>query len=459
MRNKNSKPINSKSLKGLKRSLFSALCLAASTLVQAEDLLQTYEIAYCNDPTLEVAKQTQRSAREALPQAVAQFLPVINATGNHTLYHVPQSSFSPPPGTTFVNQYGATLTQPIYHFEHWARHAQASESVLAANYTYAAAEQDLMIRTSERYFAVLRALDNLRFLKAQRQAFERFVYQTEQRYKVGLIAITDVQIARARRDNALSQEIAAENTVYDEKEKLREITCKKIDQLSALKEDLPIAAPEGDTEQWVAKTLAQNLELKAACYTANAAKANIKIQRAGHLPSVDLVAQYNKVTPQNNPITTQVNDNSIGLQVTLPIFNGGGTSSRVRQSMYDYLKSDGEYERTHRQAKSNARQYYQGVLTQVEKVTALKQAVVSNQSALKATEESFNVGTRTIVDVLNAQSDLIQAENDLVNAKYDYILETLRLKQTAGMLCPLDLERINTWLKKSNADPSDPCPT
>ncbi len=437
--------------------LFSCLCIAfglfLSPPLHAEDLLTVYQLGYCNDPVLRIAKETFLAAREALPQARAQFLPVVKASATHaefTIGGIP--GFLVNPGNTiptnesfFSNVYNISLTQPVYNFGFWAQWAQANETVKAANLTYAAAEQDLILRSAERYFNVLKTQDNLTYATAQKTAFKKLLEQSEERYKAGLITITDVEIARARLDNAVSQEIAAETNLENEKVRLRELTCVTIRDFSILKNQLPLLAPDCTMEEWVSKALAQNLELQAACFTSIAAKADIKIKQSDHLPTVNIVSDFFYADPaptSSNRFATS----EVGLRVNVPIFSGGGTSSKVRQSVHNYLKADSDHERLVRVTDSNTRQAFLNIHTNIDQVTALTQAVTSNEGALKATTESFNNGTRTIVDVLNSETDLIRAKTDLANAKYNYILETLRLKKAAGMLCPEDLAHINTWL-------------
>jgi len=432
------------------------LSMATASIAYAENLLCVYELALMNDPTLEAAKETQKSLREALPQSQAQFLPTIaaNATYAYNTNSVPSTIYNRD-GSVLKsnvknfesNVYTVTLRQPVYHFEHWARFSQACDTVKAARFNYYAAEQDLMLRTAERYFAVLQAEDALTFAKAQRKAFSRFLDQSEQRFKVGLIAITDVQIARARHDNAYSQEIAAEAGLANRKESLREIVCVKIDTLAPLRDTISLSRPAPlDVEEWVCKSIAQNLELRAARHIAGAAKADIQVQRAGHFPTVDVTGQYGN-NALSTPSSPKGTNSSIGVQLNLPIFSGGAVTSKTRQSMHNYLKADSEYEIRYRTVESLTRQSYRNILSEIEQVHALEKAVISNRSALKATEDSFNVGTRTIVDVLNAQSDLIKAQQDLAMARYSYILDSLRLKKAAGILCPSDLQHINAWLK------------
>ncbi len=427
------------------------ICL--STATYANDLLAVYRLAQTNDPTLQSAKEAHLASIEALPQARAQFFPSIQAVTSHTAYDNGGNNATsiPPGGVTraHYNQssYGLNLTQPVFYYQEWVQLSKASNQVKQANANYAAAEQDLIVRAVQRYFGVLKAFDALKFAKAQRKAFAKFLEQTEQRYKVGLIAITDVQIAKAQHDNAYAQEISAENDLANQKEILREITGKEIDRYSFLRDELTLKAPEPQNlETWVLQALDQNLSLQAIEFQVKSAHDDIKIAQTGHLPTLDVSSSINRVT--STPYTTSTNNANLGLQVTLPIFSGGAVSSKTRQAVHTYAKSQKDRETLHRQTESNTRQSYRNVLTQISQADALKQAIVSNKSALEATEASFNVGTRTIVDVLNAQSSLIQAEQNYAFARYDYILQSISLKQAAGTLNPEDIQHINAWLTK-----------
>lgn len=430
------------------KPLFILCGILLSSSVLAEDLSAVFDLAQANDPTFQASRQTQLAEQEAKPQAQADFFPVLSATSQHTAYHNTNNSQGNAASNRInYNQsnYGLTLSQPIFYYQQWVNLSKASNQVKAANATFAAAEQDLIVRTVESYFNVLKAFDALKFAKAQQKAFAKFYEQTEERYKVGLIAITDVQIAKAKHDNAYAQVISAENELSDQKEKLAEITGQPIKQFSSLRKKLKLIPPEpADMTKWVETALDQNFSLQAAQYTSDAAKAEVRIQQGGHMPTVNINGNVNRQT--STPFSAKGTTSNIGLQVTMPIFSGGSITSKTRQAMHLYEKNQRDVETLHRQVKSNTRQAYRGVLTQISQAKALKQAIVSNASALEATEASFTVGTRTIVDVLDSQTNLIQAEQDYANARYDYILQTLRLKQAAGTLCPEDIKHINSWL-------------
>jgi len=410
----------------------------------AKDLLNVFQLAYANDPILQAAKKSQLASIEALPQARASFLPTLGAQATHSAYHT-----NIPRTTPHYNQsnYTLSINQPVFYYQQWVGLNQAEQQVKQANADYAAAEQDLMVRATQYYFDVLKAFDALKFAKANRAAVSKFLDQTKQRYKVGLIAITDVQVAQAQHDSAYAQEIAAENDLANKKETLREITGEPIETYAFLRQELLLKSPDPlNSEEWVNKALAQNLKLQSKQFSVNGARSEIKIQQAGHLPTLNINSNIARANSEPLSETPGGRSSVVGLQVSMPILSGGSVRSKTRQAVYSYEQSKKEYETLHRQTESKTRQAYRGVLTQISQAAALKQAIVSNQSALEATEAAFNVGSRTIVDVLTSQTNLIQAQQNYANARYDYILQSIQLKQAAGTLAPDDIHHINTWL-------------
>lgn len=427
------------------------LLFGTSLSVQAQNLLEVYALASQQDPVLQSAKQEQLVVLEALPQARAQFLPTVQATANHSGIHnatAKANGLQSPlmNGGYSQNTCGLSLTQPIFYYQQWVQFAKASKQVKAAHASYAAAEQDLIVRSVNHYFNVLKAFDTLKFKQAQRLAFEKFLEQTQQRYSVGLIAITDVQIAKAQRDSAYAEEIAAQNSVENQKEQLREITAQPVHQLSALKKNIPLTSPEPTAlKAWVQLALEQNFSLQSLRYQNEARRADIQLSKAGHLPALNLNGTTTRTS--NTPLLPRNTNSIIGLQVTIPLFSGGLVKSQTKQAVHLYEKNQSDLDRLYKQIESQTRQNYRNVITQISQASALQQAIVSNRSALKATEASFNVGARTIVDVLNAHSNLIKAEQDYANARYDYLIQSVQLKQAAGILSPLDIIEINALLQ------------
>ena len=438
-------------MKRIKRFIFILFSIFPTCLL-ASDLLAIYRQAQMNDPTIQAARAAQLATREALPQARAQFLPVLTANASHFANHQAAknngaNTLSNPAGKSHYNQnlYGLTLNQPVFYYQQWIQLSTAAAKVKQANATYAAAEQDLIVRTVEAYFNVLKARDTLHFSQAKKSQLSKILQQTELKFKVGLIATTDVQIAKAEYDTAVAQEIGNENALANQKERLREITGQPSETFSFVRENLTLKSPEpNDPEQWVIRAVDQNFALEAARLGTEVLRAQIKTTQAGHLPTLNISSNLNRSTSfQGTPSTTKSN---VGLQIQMPLFNGGTISSQTRQAVYDYEQMQKQVETQYRKTESNTRQAYRGVLTQISQVAAQKQAIISTHSALKATEAAFNVGTRTIVDVLSAQTHLIQAQQNYANARYDYIIQSVLLKQAAGTLCAEAVQQINIWL-------------
>lgn len=420
----------------------------------AADLLEVYRQAQMNDPTIGAAKEAQLAAREAIPQAHAQLLPVLSANASEFAYKQATGATTISNPTTnntsnvHYNQsgYGLTLEQPVFYYQKWVQLSTATAEVKQANATYAAAEQDLIVRTTQSYFNVLKANDTLKFSKANRKQLAKILEQTQLKFKVGLIAITDVQIAKLQYDTALAEEISNENELSNQQELLRQITGQSIDTFAFVRENLALKSPEpADPEKWVMTAIDQNFALEAARFGRDASRTKIKSAEAGHLPNISINGSLNRTTKA--PATPSTASSNIGLQLTVPLFNGGAIASKTRQAVHTYERTQKELEALYRKTESDARQAYRSVLTQISQAAAQRQSIISAESALKATEASFNAGTRTIVDVLTAQTNLIQAQQKYANARYDYIIQSVLLKQAAGTLCPEDVQHINTWLK------------
>lgn len=428
-------------------TLILSLFFSAQTPVYAENLVDIYQIALRADPTLQAAQAALESGEQAVPIAIAQMLPTFSGSASTTGH----DDKGIPLGTKYnTNVYALSLTQPILHREHWALLNQAKHNKYLALATYELAVQDLILRVAERYFAVLGAQDEVSFTIAQRKAFERQLEQTQQRFDVGLIAITDVHEARARRDDAIAREIAAKNILADRFEQLREITGFQINHISGVKSQIDLLPPTpNDMEAWVGMANEHNMDLEIAKQRAYVAKAEIANQSAGHWPSIDGSASYQNSWDARNlsPYDTRLLAKSATLSLNVPMFQGGGVVFKTKQARANYDQAQQNYEVQLRTTDSTARQSFRGVLTEISSVKALQQSVISNESALKATQAAYEVGTRTVVDVLDAESSLLNAVKNHAQARYRYILEGLRLKKAAGSLNGEDIYQTNSLLE------------
>jgi outer membrane protein len=410
-----------------------------------QDLLQVYAIAEQNDAQLRAAQATRNSALEARPQADAGLLPNVSLSGNLNRVHYDVQGS----GSSDFNKgdLKLSLVQPVYHRELKIAVDQADSQIAKAEVTYAAEEQDLMVRVAEAYFNVLSAQDKLEFAKAENAAIARQLDQSKQRFEVGLIAITSVHEAQAAYDQSRADLIQAENSLDNAWEALHEITREPMASLSGVNEELPLSLPQPqDIDQWGNSAQQQNLSIQAAHYGVEIARRNIDVKRSGNYPTVDLVGSHS-MDRTGSPSGSDSNTTSIGLQLKVPLYNGGSVASTTRQAQFDLEAAQENLDKQRRSVKRQVRDAYRGVLASISSVEALKASTRSAQSALEATEAGFEVGTRTMVDVLNAQRDLFRARSNYSTVRYSYVLSGLRLKQAAGTLSKQDIEQVNAWLK------------
>lgn len=444
-------------------SAFAGSAWAAEAPLSAKtDLVTVYKDAVDNNADLAAARANFEAVREAVPQARSGLLPQINggATANDT-----RTKLDEPSATSSRSgiAYQASLSQPIFRADRWFQLQAAEASTEQASLEFSATQQNLILQTAEGYFAVLRAQDNLASTKAEEAAFKRQLDQANERFDVGLSDKTDVLEAQAGFDTARANRIIAERNVDDAFQALVTLTNREYASIEGIQHTLPVVVPApNDAKAWVDTAAQQNLNLQASNYAVDAAEETLRQRKAGHAPTLDAVAQYQKgdndslgfSNTDSSPVRygSDVEQRTIGLQLNIPIYSGGLTSSQVRESYQRLSQTEQQRESLRRQVVQNTRNYHRAVNTDVEQVKARKQSIISNQSALEATEIGYQVGTRNIVDVLDAQRQLYGSVRDYNNARYDYILDNLRLKQAAGTLAPSDLEALASFLK-SDYDP------
>ena len=445
--------------------------LAASGAAHAASLLEIYQQALQSDPAIHEAEARRLAALEAKPQARSAYLPQLSFSGDYTSGErtgpqlVQFDPTLPPVEVTATTEsdvlsWGFNLRQTVFRWDQVVNLKRADKQVAKAEALREAAQQDLIIRVAQRYFNVLAAEDRLTSIHADRQAIARQLEQAKQRFEVGLIAITDVQESQAAYDQSVANEISAKQQLATAREFLREITGEYVSTLSAPKADLPLVGPEKSSNEWVDLSLSQNLNLVASRLDEKLARDEISFRRNGHYPTVDIVAragesetdsEFRAINPFDGSTIGSSNslDNesdSIGIQFTVPLFSGGGTSSRVKEAVYLHRAAREQLQRVTRETERQARDAYLGVISEQSRVQALKQAVASSRTALEATQAGFEVGTRTIVDVLGSQFALYAAITNYEQSRYDYLMNVLLLKQAAGTLQVQDLEAIDEWL-------------
>ncbi len=462
--------------------LHLAVCIAllSAPQVDASDLAEVYARALQNDPLIREAEANRLAALESKPQALSALLPQLSASAGYDKRKTDGTSpFSTATDTgdvvTFVGQtdvdattesWDVTLRQSIFRWENWVTLGRADKQVAQAEVDYQAAQQDLILRTAEGYFNVLAAKDTLTAAEATYDALGRQLEQAEKRFEVGLIAVTDVQEAKAAYDSATAALIQAKRILATQQEFLRELTGDTFDTLNGPGEKLPLSAPDpANEEDWVRFAMDQNLQLSSSRIAAEIARDDISLQRGGHYPSVDLfLSRGNQdvsgdrrfsftdagtTTRSISPLASNTDDTTIGIQLTVPIYSGGATSSRVRQAEYRHRAARERLERTARATERDTRDAYLGVMSEMSRVQALQQAVESARVALQATEAGYEVGTRTTVDVLDGRRRLFEAETNYARSRYDYLINVLRLKLAAGALDPQQVADLNGKLTET----------
>lgn len=477
----------------MKRAIAIALLsiLAAGT-AGAADLLSVYKDALANDPTIREADALRKAAREARPQAWAALLPQIQGSGTWTRGRQDTISSQPTPitdeqgnflGTQVVpstrnsrpddKRWSFDLRQNLFSWSNLATLRAANSQVAQAEADYRTAQQGLMQRVAQRYFAVLAAQDTLEAQQTALEAFNRQLDQANKRFEVGLIAITDVQETKAARDQGAAAVIQAKRALATAEEQLREITGQKYDRLSRPGAEMPLRGPQPEVEQeWVDTSLDQNPQLLSSRLGADIAREQVRVAFGGHLPEINLVGSYGENDTDGRGQFNQ-RDGSLtpfldlpgegktrtyGIQVTVPVFSGGLTSSRTRESEYRWIAAKERVTATSRATERAARDAYLGVQSEMARVQALRQALESNQTSLKATEAGYEVGTRTSVDVLDARRLLVAAQTDYAQSRYAYLQQVIALRAAAGNLDEATLEELNALLTETVA-PSTTQPT
>ncbi len=460
------------------------VAIISAPIAGADDLLKIYQQALRSDPSLREAEANRLATLENKPQAISALLPQLSAGAGYGYGDsdgtsvFPQSIQNPNnPGdptdritvdvpNTFDQdsttlQWRIDLRQSVFKWNQWISLRQADKQVAQAEADYHAAEQDLMIRVATAYFNVLATQDTLESEQAAKEAIARQLEQANKRFEVGLIAITDVQEAQAGYDQAIATEISAKRSLATSKESLREIIGEYPAMLHAPKEEIPLVNPQPEIEDdWVEMALQKNLALLSSELGAEITRDNIGLQRSGHYPSLEIQGSYNGMDSKGNRTntlgtsapTTSTTDSDrsgydISLQLSVPIYSGGSVSSKTKKAIHEHRAARERFERTARQTERETRDAYLGVVSEIARVKALKQAQASAQTALKATEAGFDVGTRTTVDVLDQRRKLYIADVNYARSRYDYIINVLKLKQAAGSLIADDLTEINGWLE------------
>ncbi|WP_018971663.1 TolC family outer membrane protein [Rudaea cellulosilytica] len=461
--------------------LAAALAVAVlSSPLRAEDLTQIYTQAREADPTLAAADANRLATKEGSPQARAALLPQINGSYGYSRSDTGGNSTAPElvtqndgssqyevlsSGSYLRNRSrpaAVQLNQVLFNWADITRLRGANALSEGADFTYDAASQDLLVRTATAYFNVLTAEDQLTFSQANEKSLQKQLDQADERFKVGLSAITDVHVARAQHDSAVAGVIVAQNNVETQREALVQIIGKSFGDLKKLRDPVPLDKPvPAEMQAWVDLASKQNPSLASAQKSVDSAEYGIQTARSGHYPTLNATLQR-QVTPgwgnstyfgpngaSEGPLhgNSVTGNTAIGVTLSIPIFSGGLISSQTRQAVYQRDAAQDQLEITRRGVLANTRNAYRTVISGISEVEAAKAAVVSAQSAVDATQAGFEVGTKTILDVLTSQSQLVSAQSSYSQARHNFVLSGLLLKQAAGSIAVKDLDAVNALLQ------------
>ncbi len=433
-----------------------AIGLFAAAPVQGADLLDIYRQARESDAVFAAARATWAATQEKLPQGRAGLLPQasVSASTQHNDREIQFRNPATPAATGEFNSnsLSVSVSQPLYRKQNLVTYEQSKVQVEQADAQLAFAGQDLILRVAQAYFDVLLAQFNLDVAGAQKTAIAEQLAQAKRNFEVGTATITDTHEAQARYDLTVAQEIAAQNDLEIKRRQLAQIIGRTAPDLALLGKNYALALPApNDVTQWVEQASAANLQVQVSQAALRIAQQEIEKSRGAHLPTLDAFASYTDSSSGSGiqgGFGTDTTTRVVGLQLAIPIYQGGATSSRVREALANQDKARQDLETARRAAELATRQSFLGVANGVAQVKALQAAVVSSQSSLDSTRLGREVGVRTQVDVLNAQQQLFGTRRDLAQATYNYLLSLLRLKAAVGTLAEEDLIKINAWLER-----------
>lgn len=423
----------------------------------ASDLMDIYHQSLDNDPTFKAAYSTYMSNAEAIPQALSALLPQINVgtavSRNYLAVDVMGVGGLINPETYNSGLWKISATQAIFNYQSWSKVQQAKASVKASQASFNSAAQDLVLRTAKAYLDVLLSKDTLNFAEAKKRANQRQLDQAQQRFNVGLEAITSVYEAKAAYDRSISEVISAKNNQINQNENLRKLTNHVYDYLSPLRDNkIPLIKPEPDNvNEWIATGLKQNYNLFSAKFNLQAARENIKAQASGSWPTVALqgngVQTVTSGGSSNFFVPSKQTVANVAIAMNFPVFQGGLIQANTKQAQYNFQTASEQLEKTYRDVMVNSSIAFNTIVDGISKVKADRQTIISQKNSLDSVDAQFQVGTRTMVDVVNAQQKLFEAQVQLATDQYALINASLNLKYLAGTLNVQDLEEVNSWLE------------
>lgn len=434
-----------------KTKLMSLIALSCINMAHGENspslnLSTTLQHAIANDPQWAAKVHAHAANREIRPLASAGLKPTLKLNAQSSREHYESDTF----GTDSydLTTYGANLVQPLFRLDRWYSYKKGTLISQQKDAEFIQAQLDFYMRVVDVYFGVLSAEENRRFRRAEKSAIQQQLKQTEQRFNVGLVAEADVQEARAAFDISSVQFILAEQALDLALESLNTLTGMPVETIAPLKSDIPMALPlPNDVTSWKTMALDHNPQLKAALLNKGAARRDFQAKTAAHLPSVDLFGNYQNSDRYIPTTQGEMESNSVGIKVEMPLYAGGAVSASRRQSKQVSLQAEDEFQFIERDIIQKTNNLYRVVSSDVARVAAQKQSIRSATAAYEASKIGYKTGTRTIVDLLTAQQALFSVKRDYANARFEYIFDSLKLKQIAGVLSEKDINDVNNWLE------------
>lgn len=431
----------------------------ANNTANQQNLMDVYQQALAGDPELASALNANQAAQEIIEQGKALYRPNINFTAgaNNTRTDIRfLDSNIPGDGRANFNTYqaGVQARQPIYRKQNLVQMDQAKTQVSQADKQYHLSQQSLILRTTEAYFQVLVAQDQIDLIKAQKEAIQSQLEQAQATFEVGTSTVTDVNEAQARYDLIVAQEVKAVNDLEIGKRNIQAITGERPEGLAPIKTDVVVAPMTQTMDEWLEITRQNNLNIQIQQDALTLAEQQVELANAGHLPTLDAIASYSRTYTDGSPTPFNAGNDlknaTIGLQLEIPIYQGGAISSRARQAVHNKQKAQNDLKTARRQSELQSQQAYLNLKTSIAQVAALEQALRSSQSQLDSTKLGYEVGVRTSVDVLDAQQQFYSAKRNLLQSRYDYLINIVRLKTASGLVAETDVAEINQALLSSN---------
>ncbi len=440
----------------LSKLTLSVLLALAAGQSQAADLIEVYQAAQGQDAAFAAARAARQAGQEKQSQGRSYLMPTINLTANSTFNDI--NIQRPAVAATDLRYnnsgYAVSLVQPLFRQQNWMAYSSAEMQVVISEAQYQAAQHDLILRVAQGYFDVLVAKDNVQLTEAQKQAISEQLEQAKRNFEVGTATITDTYEAQARYDLIMAQEINAQSNFEVKKRALQQITNASIGELNQLGQELKLETPQPlDVEKWVEDAQLHNVQITIANAAAQLADKEVSRSLGGHLPTIDLVANYAMNSQNGGSFSTSgygpadTTSKVVGVQLNMPLFQGGATQSKYREADANREKAKQDLENARRTVGVQTRQAYLGVASGIAQVKALQQALKSSESLLEASKLGQGVGVRTNLDVLNAQQQLFSTRRDLYQAEYNYLISRLRLKAAVGTLSEEDLKGVNQALR------------